>query len=101
MNRLVTLVDPGIRHIEATWVHGITRANLDGAPTWRQLFPALRRVLGATLVAHSASFEKRAVHTTLDRAGGRWDGPRLCTLKLARLAHPERKAGARTSWATS
>jgi DNA polymerase-3 subunit epsilon len=91
VDRLVTLVDPEIHHIENTWIHGITRRDLDGAPTWPALLPALRRVLeGTTLVAHSASVETRAMNTTLGRAGGSWNGPRLCTLKLARLAHADR-----------
>ena len=91
VDRLVTLVDPGTPTIRYTQVHGITRADLDGAPTWPSLLPALRRVMrGATMVAHNASFEARALHATLARHGGGWDGPRLCTCVLARDAHPER-----------
>jgi len=98
VDRLVTLVDPGPVEIEATWIHGIARGDLHGAPKWPALLPALRRLMeGATLVAHAATVERRALHTTLARAGGSWDGRRLCTLKLAKLAHPERSGkGAHT-----
>lgn len=97
-DRLVTLVDPGTPTISYTHVHGISRADLDGAPTWPAVLPALRRVLdGATVVAHNAAFEARALQATLSRHGGNWDGPRLCTYALARRAHPERSGrGAHT-----
>lgn len=98
VDHLVTLIDPGVRQIEFTDIHRITRGDLDGAPTWPLVLPALRRVLdGAIMVAHNASFEAGALRTTLSRYGGSWDGKSLCTLKLARRAHPERKGkGAHT-----
>ena len=98
VDRLVTLVDPETPHITFTEVHGIHHRDLVGAPRWGDLLGPLRRVLeGATLVAHNASFEARALNQTLERHGGGWDGPRLCTLALARAAHPERRGrGAHT-----
>jgi DNA polymerase III epsilon subunit-like protein len=90
--RLVTLVDPGPRPIQWTSIHRITRTHLRGAPPWPALLPALRDVLeGATVVAHNARFEADVLRQGFARAGGDWDGPRLCTLALARRAHPERK----------
>lgn len=97
-DRLVTLVDPQVPRITHTEVHRIQQSDLWGAPTWPELLPALQKVLdGATLVAHNASFEAGALDRTLSRFGGRWNGSRLCTLALARAAHPERRGrGAHT-----
>lgn len=92
VQRLVTLIDPGPRPIQWTSIHRITRADLRGAPSWPALLPVLRAVLeGATVVAHNARFEAEVLRQGFVRAGGLWDGPRLCTLSLARRAHPERK----------
>jgi len=89
---LHTLVDHGQQRVGATHIHGITRRMLDGAPGIDEVLPLLRRLCeGATMVAHNASFEHRFLRTEMDRCGGVWGMPRLCTLLLARRLHPERK----------
>lgn len=91
---LHTLVDPGLRSAGPTHIHGITRPMLDGAPPFAAVLPHLASLCeGATMVAHNASFEHRFLSAELDRCGGTWSMPRLCTLALARRLHPERKRG--------
>jgi DNA polymerase-3 subunit epsilon len=82
-----SLVDPGrpIPHY-ATGVHGISDADVCGAPALAALVPRLRAATaGATVVAHNASFDRRFLDCLADRE---W----LCTLKLARAAFPEAPA---------
>ena len=89
---LHTLVDHGGRRVGASHVHGITRTMLDGAPTIDQVLPQLDALCqGATMVAHNASFEHRFLSAEMERCGGRWALPRLCTLLLSRRLHPERR----------
>ncbi len=89
---LNTLVDHGRRTVGATHVHGITRRMLDGAPTIEEVLPLLEALCaGATMVAHNASFEHRFLSAEMERSGGLWALPRLCTLALSRRLHPERK----------
>ena len=89
---LHTLVDHGERRVGASHVHGITRPMLDGAPTIDKVLPFLRELCtGATMVAHNASFEHRFLSAEMARCGGVWGMDRLCTLRLARRLHPERK----------
>ena len=72
---------------------------VDGAPAPARPLRRLAALLeGRALVAHNASFDRRALRQGFARAGLRWpDPPVLCTLSLARrfapLAH-ERKLAA-------
>jgi len=89
-----TLVDHGGRTVGASHIHGITRPMLDGAPTIDAVLPLLAELCeGATMVAHNASFEHRFLSAEMERCGGTWGLPRMCTLALARRLHPERKRG--------
>lgn len=70
---------------EATVIHGLTDADLAGAPTWRALDASLTRLLaGRVVIAHSASFDERLLEQTCGRHQlvappvARW----VCSLQL-------------------
>ncbi|UCF18956.1 MAG: 3'-5' exonuclease [Gemmatimonadota bacterium] len=69
----------------------ITDEMVAGAPSFRELAGPLRGWLeGAVFVAHNVSFDWRFLRAEFERCqGGRLDGERLCTLRLARRIHPE------------
>jgi DNA polymerase-3 subunit epsilon len=78
---------------------GITQTMVDGAPGPARPLRRLARMLeGRVLVAHNASFDRRALRQGFARADLRWpDPPALCTLALARRLAPlagERKLAA-------
>ncbi|WP_241665914.1 3'-5' exonuclease [Prescottella subtropica] len=69
---LDTLVDPGGVPIEpdAHAVHGLTAADLAGAPTWPQVHPRLAAVTaGRTVLAYNAPFDRDRVLHDCRRAG--------------------------------
>ncbi|NIR46466.1 MAG: 3'-5' exonuclease, partial [Gemmatimonadetes bacterium] len=74
-----------------TALTNITDAMVADAPRFVELAERLRRVLeGAVFVAHNATFDWRFLESEFRRCGGgRLDGERLCTLRLARRLHPE------------
>lgn len=69
---------------------GISQRMVDAAPPVEEVLPELaRRLEGRVLVAHNASFDRRALHQAFDRAGLEWpDPPVLCTVALARRFAP-------------
>ncbi len=74
---------------EITWsaqkVHGITKADLAGAPGLTDLWPHVKALLaGRWLVAHGAATEKRFLRAFPFHGFGPW----VDTLKLARAAWP-------------
>jgi DNA polymerase-3 subunit epsilon len=84
---LSTLVDPGPGvDPGATWVHRITREQLDGAPSMRDVIgPLLSFCEGSVVVAHNLEFEARFFARELDLLGiGVASLPGLCTLQAAR-----------------
>jgi DNA polymerase-3 subunit epsilon len=67
-------------------VHGITPADLAGAPTLLDLWPELQsRLAGAVVVAHGKGTEKRFLRAFPGHGFGPW----LDTLLLARAAWPD------------
>jgi len=75
---------------EITWsaqkVHGITRADLAGAPGLTDLWPQVKNRLGGRwLVAHGAATEKRFLRAFPFHGFGPW----VDTLKLSRAAWPD------------
>jgi DNA polymerase-3 subunit epsilon len=73
-----------------TWaaqkVHGITRRDLDGAPTLSDLWPRLRGTMqGRVLVAHGAGTERRFLRAFPFHGFARW----IDTLALARAVYPQ------------
>ena len=88
---LDTLVRNEELRVGPTHVHGVVPSMLVGAPTFVELLPALRAVCeGATMVAHNASFEHGFLSAELERAGGAWGLPRLCTVRLSHRLHVDR-----------
>ena len=73
-----------------TAITNITWNMVRTAPTFRDVAEDVASVLrGHVFVAHNASFDWRFVSSELTRAtGGRLDGRRLCTVKLARKVLP-------------
>ena len=98
------LVNPG-RPIGAivTAVTGITDAMVRYEPTFQEQAGAILDALaGRIFVAHNAGFDWRFLDAELRRARGvRLEGPRLCTVDLARrlLPHlPSRSLDSVTQW---
>jgi DNA polymerase III epsilon subunit-like protein len=79
---------PGIAEIGANWLHGITRATLDGAPTFAELAVDIAtRLQGKIVVGHVVAFDLAHLHTEFARIG--WClpdllGATICTRDLAR-----------------
>ena len=56
---------------EASNIHGIKKADLEGKPTYATLSPMLRRVLsGKRIIAYNAEFDFRMMYQVYDLAGG-------------------------------
>ena len=74
-----------------TALTNITWSMVRNAPTFRDIAEELASVLrGHVFVAHNAAFDWRFVSSEITRAtGGRLDGRRLCTVKLARRLLPQ------------
>ncbi len=74
-----------------TAITNITWNMVRNAPTFRDIADDVASVLrGHVFVAHNASFDWRFVASEITRAtGGRLDGRRLCTVKLARKVLPQ------------
>ncbi len=98
-----SLVNPGrpvprfVRHLTS-----ITDEMLQDQPRFTDIADAVLTALaGRVFVAHNAQFDWRFVTTELRRATGmELDGPRLCTLRLARRLMPELRSRGLDSLAT-
>jgi DNA polymerase-3 subunit epsilon len=88
MVSLVRVRRPLTRGIER--FTGITQAMVDSAPQPREVLERLAPLLrDRVLVAHSASFDRRALRQAFDREGLDWpDPPSICTVALARRLAP-------------
>jgi DNA polymerase-3 subunit epsilon len=80
----VTLVNPQGR-MGATRVHGITAADVAGAPTFAEIAGDVAdRIADAIVVAHNVSFDLRFLTGEYEHIGVAMpEVPRLCTLDLA------------------
>lgn len=89
--------------VGATHIHGITQADVDGQPRFRELAASLASHLaGIPVVAHNAPFDLAFLRAEFRRAG--WDIPRLpayCTLDGSRNYLPtlDRRRLADCCWA--
>ncbi len=89
--------------VGATHIHGISAADVAGAPVFRDVIAALTQQLaGAALVAHNAEFDLAFVREEFRRAG--WDmpaAPSLCTLRASdyHLPNLDRRRLADCCWA--
>jgi DNA polymerase-3 subunit epsilon len=77
---------------------GISQAMVDDAPAPAEILPRVADLLGGrVLVAHSASFDQRALNQAFEREALDWpEPPVLCTVALARRFAPlatQRKLG--------
>lgn len=85
IDEFATLVNPG-RKIDSFKYHGITTADVYGAPAWEQVAPTLLSYLsGAVMVCHNSMFD----HAFLSQEFRRVEvdigaTPTLCTLLTAR-----------------
>jgi DNA polymerase-3 subunit epsilon len=88
MESLVRVRRPLSRGIER--FTGITQAMVDSAPEPREVLELLEPMLaGRVLVAHSASFDRRALRQAFEREGLDWpDPPAICTVAMARKLAP-------------
>lgn len=70
-----------------SWVHGIERSMLDGAPSFAEVAPTLALLLrGRVLVGHNLRFDWSVVQRSFERCGWQtpsWHGG-LCTAELGR-----------------
>jgi len=82
LHRWSSLVSPGVPISPfATACHGLTDADVAGAPALTSVLPTVRRlVAGCTIAAHNAVFD-RGFLPMLDQ-------PWVCTLELARTTYP-------------
>lgn len=80
-----TLVNPE-RDPGPTWIHGLTSAALEGAPTFPEIADSLaERLRGRVMVAHNALFDWNMISREYSRAGLRAPVEhRLCTMVLSR-----------------
>lgn len=72
-------------------IHGITPDMVADAPTFEELWPAIRPYLeGQTVVAHNTSFDITALCATLDSLNITYPVfDYICTVKLSQKAYPE------------
>ena len=83
------LIRPPRRDFVFTWVHGLTWADVAGAPTFAELWPTLAAFLarGEALVAHNAGFDRAVLRACCAAAGvAPTRLPFVCTVRLARRA---------------
>jgi DNA polymerase-3 subunit epsilon len=85
--RVHRLIRPPCPHVEFTWVHGITWAQVKDEPrfgeVWRDLVPLLEGT--EFLAAHNASFDRSVLRACCAAAGlPEPSTPFECTVKLAR-----------------
>lgn len=86
-----TLLDPDGADVGPTHVHGIERADVDGAPRLAQVAAELvSRLDRRVVVAHNAEFDLAFLRAELERAGAGAPSAvvHLCTLTASRLHLP-------------
>jgi DNA polymerase III subunit epsilon len=93
---LVRVAQPLSRGIER--FTGITQAMVDAAPEPSAVLEELAELAaGRVLIAHNASFDRRALAQAFERTGIDWDNPPfICTVRLATRLAPlsrQRKLG--------
>jgi len=86
-----SLVDPGIPiPPSSTAIHGITDAEVRGAPGFADVLPRFQQFRsGRLLVGHSIGFDLAVIAHEARRVGIPWDKPRtLCIRLLGAIANP-------------
>ena len=77
-------------------IHGIRPEMTAAAPTFAELWPAMRDFIGGLpLAAHNASFDMNVLRAMLDAWGIAYDlPPSMCSLRLSRVAWPSLRSHA-------
>lgn len=71
---------------------GISQSMVDDAPVFADIADTLMKKLdGKTLVAHNARFDYGFLKNEFERAGKRYSGKPLCSVKLSRALYPNYK----------
>ena len=89
VDRFHSFIRPPRQTFAFTDVHGITWRMVAHAPTFQELWPALRSRFDGVdfLAAHNAPFDASVLRACLDGAGVRAATPRFeCTVRIARAA---------------
>ncbi len=90
------LIRPPSRRFTFTGLHGLSWEDVREAPTFAELWPALRAWLvpARFVAAHNAKFDRRVLNACCSRYRLRPPRKRfVCTVELARLRWPEASAG--------
>ena len=85
------VVHPGITiPKESTKIHNIDDAKVAGAPTFAEIWPELRSLIGgAVVIGHTIGFDLAVLRRECERAGHTFEGPHvLDTRLLAEIAEP-------------
>ena len=91
VNTWQSLLDPG-HHIppEIIKITGINQAELDKAPTFRNVFEQVEELLdGCVFAAHNARFDYSFIKSEFLRVGKKITYKQLCTVKLSRQLYPQ------------
>jgi DNA polymerase III subunit epsilon len=86
----MTHVNPETDNWSCSFIHGITAKDVIGAPTFKQVFPRLKEVLGTETIYQHSSFDSSAIAAACRRHGQsepHWNWKDSVT--LARKAWPE------------
>ena len=77
------------------WVHGITDADLQSAPSFEEVWGDVSRLIsGRVIVSHNEVFDRRIVNSELQRLGKPELAKFFCTKNLAKtLGYARRKSG--------
>ncbi|MCP3802019.1 exonuclease domain-containing protein [Allokutzneria sp. A3M-2-11 16] len=80
------LVDPE-RSMGASWVHGLTSADVEGTPRFGEIaHPIAEQLEGTILVAHNLPFDVRFLEAEFERAGLSLPADTgVCALEVDRL----------------
>ncbi|MBE3039267.1 MAG: 3'-5' exonuclease [Chloroflexi bacterium] len=87
VERVYHLIRPPRRHFVFTYLHHITWDDVADAPTFRQVWPSLRKTLEGVefLAAHNAGFDKAVLNACCERARLRPPAHSFhCTMRIAR-----------------
>lgn len=87
VDEMISLIRPPRRDFQFTHIHGLTWADVQGAPSFEELWPSMRFFIGQSpfLVAHNASFDKRVLLACMEKAHISDPIPEFrCTVQVAR-----------------
>jgi DNA polymerase III subunit epsilon len=86
-----TLLNPGCSlPPEITYLTGITSAELENAPSFREIRDDLEEVLAdCVMVAHNVRFDYSFLRNEFKRLGVNFSPKQICTVKLSRQLYPQ------------